>query len=293
MGHSPKDFSISPSLPGAGCQFEKPERGGMSKETASTSQGRLEELEEGTRAAPKDSDLSLNLGEAFLRVNRVDEAASSYERAVELDPRSDLKTLYWEWLGLVREMEGRLEEALEAYFQWLDTDPVAISPLDRLGTLLVILGRWTDLRLLGSQFERRSEASGSLRGRETLALYTFVTEQFENTEFERMKDVTMQALEAEPDSPSMRFLLGLLAYNEGNLALSRGEFERVLELDVDGLWHESRFALGWNASKARVMLAKLARQQGDMETALRLLTELEDLSDSDGEGLIEVARTFG
>lgn len=261
----------------------------MSNEKASNSEQRLEELQEGTLAAPKDSELCLTLGEAFLRVNRVDEAAASYQRAVELDPRSDLKALYWEWLGLVREMEGRLEEALEAYFQWLDADPVAISPLDRLGSLLVVLGRWTDLKLLGPQFERRIEVSGHPRGRESLALYTFVTEQFGQTDAEEAKEVTLQALEADPDSPSMRFLLGLLTYREGSIELARGEFERVLALDHDNLWQEPRFALDWNSSKARVMVAKLARQQGDMATALRLLVEADDLERSDSEGLIEVA----
>jgi len=261
----------------------------MSKEKASTSEERLEELQQGTLAAPKDSELCLTLGEAFLRVNMVDEAAASYQRAVELDPRSDLKALYWEWLGLVREMEGRLEEALEAYFQWLDADPVAISPLDRLGTLLVVLGRWTDLKLLGPQFERRIEVSGHPRARESLALYTFVIEQFGQTEKEAAREVTLSALEADPDSPSMRFLLGLLTYRDGQLELAQGEFERVLQLDSEGLWHEPRFALDWNSSKARVMVAKLSRQQGDVETALRLLSEADDLDQSDSEGLVEVA----
>lgn len=253
------------------------------------SEQRLLELQEGTLAAPKDSELCLTLGEAFLRVNRVDEAVAGYQRAVELDPRSDLKALYWEWLGLIREMEGRLEEALEAYFQWLDIDPVAISPLDHLGSLLVVLGRWTDLKLLGPQFERRIEVSGHPRGRESLALYTFVAEQFGQTEDTRAKEVTLQALEADPDSPSMRFLLGLLTYREGSLEIARAEFERVLSIDQDNLWHEPRFALDWNSSKARVMVAKLARQQGDVETALRLLVEADDLDRTDSEGLIEVA----
>lgn len=261
----------------------------MSKEKVLTSDDRLRNLQEGTLEAPKDSELCLTLGEAFLRVNRVDEAAASYQRAVELDPRSDLKALYWEWLGLVREMEGRLEEALEAYFQWLDADPVAISPLDRLGSLLVILGRWTDLRLLEQQFERRIEVSGHPRGRESLALYTFVMEQFGQRETEGAKEATLAALEADPDSPAMRFLLGLIKYQEGSLELARAEFERVLELDAEGLWHEPRFALDWNGSKARVMVAKLARQQGDTETALRLLVEADDLDRSDSEGLVEVA----
>lgn len=263
----------------------------MSKEThgLSSSLERLEDLQEGTRAAPKESELCLTLGEAFLRVNRVDEAAASYQRAVELDPRSDLRALYWEWLGLVREMEGRLEEALEAYFQWLDADPIAMSPLDRLATLLVILGRWTDLRLLRPQYVRRSEVAPNPRVRESLALYTFVTEQLGEQKTEETKTLTMSALESDPDSPALRFLLGLLTYQDGALELSRGEFERVLELDSEGLWQEQRFALDWNGAKARIMVAKLARLQGDQETALTLLASTDDLDRSDSEGLTEAA----
>ena len=263
----------------------------MSKEThgLSSSLERLEDLQEGTRAAPKESELCLTLGEAFLRVNRVDEAAASYLRAVELDPRSDLRALYWEWLGLVREMEGRLEEALEAYFQWLDADPIAMSPLDRLATLLVILNRWTDLHLLRPQYVRRSEVAPNPRVRESLALYTFVTEQLGEQKTEETKALTMTALESDPDSVALRFLLGLLTYQEGALELSRGEFERVLELDSEGLWEEQRFALDWNGAKARIMVAKLARLQGDQETALSLLANASDLDRSDSEGLTEAA----
>lgn len=261
----------------------------MSKDELVTSSERLEELQEMSRTAPKESELCLTLGEAFLRVNRVDEGSASYQRAVELDPRSDLRALYWEWLGLVREMEGRLEEALEAYFHWLDAEPISMSPLDRLGTLLVILGRWTDLRLLRPQFIRRSEISPSSRVRESLALYTFVIEQLGDHSENKTKESTMSALEADPDSPSLRFLLGLLTYQEGSLELSRGEFERVLELDSDGLWQEQRFALDWNGTKAKVMVAKLARMQGDLETALTLMENTENLDRSDSEGLSEVA----
>ena len=261
----------------------------MAKEPTPTSEIRLAELEESTRAAPKDSELCLTLGEAYLRVDRLEDAALSYQRAVELDPRSDLRALYWEWLGLVREMEGRLEEALEAYFQWLDADPIALSPLDHLGTLLVVLERWTDLSLLGAQYTRRTEVHANPRARESMALYTFVTEQFQGGELSESKAATLAALELDPDSPSMRFLLGLLTYREGHIDLSRGEFERVLELDADGVWREPRFALDWNGVKARVMVAKLARLQGDLATALELLGGLGDLEQSDSEGLDEVA----
>ncbi len=261
----------------------------MQKSTHLTSQERLEELMEGSRAAPKESELCLSLGEAYLRVNQVDEAARSYQRAIELDPRSDLRALYWEWLGLVREMEGRLEEALEAYFSWLEVDPVAVRPLDRLGTLLVILGRWTDLKLLGEQYQRRSELQGDQRVSESLALYTFVSEEFGEGEEEKVLEATFAALRHDPDSPSMRFLLGIVYTRQGHLELARGEFERVLQLDSEGHWKEHRFALDWDPTKARIMLAKLAQGEGDTNTVLGLLDRLEEFESLDSQGLTEVA----
>ncbi len=261
----------------------------MQRSTPWTSSERLEVLREGSRAAPKESELCLSLGEACLRVNEVDEAAKAYERAIELDPRSDLRALYWEWLGLVREMEGRLEEALEAYFSWLEVDPVAVRPLDRLGTLLVILGRWTDLKLLESQYERRAELNADIGSWESQALYTFVLQEFGDGEQGPILEVAYRALQQDPDSPSMRFLLGIIYYRDGQFELARGEFERVLDLDQQQLWRETRFALDWDGTRAKIMLAKLAQKEGDGATVLTLLESLDGLDTADSQGLTEVA----
>lgn len=255
-----------------------------------TSAERLEQLAEDSRAAPKDPDRCLALGEALLRVNRVDEAAEVYQRAVELDPRSDLRALYWEWLGLVREMEGKLEEALDAYFQWLECDPHAISPLDRLASLLVVLGRWTDFRLLRSQYTRRVEASSTARSRESLALYRYRVMQIDGEDSQDTRAMVLEALEGDPDSLPLRYLLGLLAYEAGDWGVASGEFERVLQLDEEGRWQEQRLALGWSRAKAQLKLTLLTRHQGGSMMALVGLGSLSDLKSLDEEGRMEAAR---
>lgn len=263
----------------------------MSKEAAAfpTSSHHLEQLQDAVREAAKDSELNINLGEAMLRVGQVEEAVACYQRAIELDPRSDLRALYWEWLGIVREMEGRLEEALEAYFQWLDADPVAINPLDRLATLLVVLNRQTELKLLQSQYTRRCELAPTAIAKESLALYTYVMGDAKQGNIDDIHHLTLTALEENSGSPALRFLLGLLAYEEGEVNAAKHEFERVIELDPGEIWLEQRFALGWSTIKARIMLAKIARQQGRREIALSLLSSLTMLESRDLEGVTEAA----
>lgn len=263
----------------------------MSKEAAAppTSSHRLEQLQEAVREAAKDSELNINLGEAMLRVGQVEEAVASYQRAIELDPRSDLRALYWEWLGIVREMEGRLEEALEAYFQWLDADPVAINPLDRLATLLVVLSRQTELELLQSQYARRCELAPTAIAKESLALYTYVMGGAKRAKIDDIHQLAVEALEENAGSPALRFLLGMIAYEGGDVSAAKHEFERVVELDPGEVWLEQRFALGWSTVKARIMLAKIARQQGRREIALSLLNSLTGLESRDLEGVTEAA----
>lgn len=249
---------------------------------------RLKELEKASQEAPKESELAITLAEAYLREGRVEEAAAQYARSAELDPRAELKSLYWEWLGLVQESRGELEAALDAYFQWLDSDPSTVEPLDRLGTLLVTLQRWTDIVLLRPHYLSRAESLGP-QGKESLALYSFVLDQLGTPEEVAPLDRAYAALEADSDALAMRYLLGVLFFRTGHLEAARGEFERVLSLDPHGMWLERRFSLLWDTATARIMLARIARMQGNPQEALERLSESFSLKDDNPEGLTEVA----
>ncbi len=258
-------------------------------ELLASAQERLEELRARVLEAPKDSETAISLGEAFLREGRVEDAAEEYARATRLDPRGELKSLYWEWLGLVRESRGELESALDAYFQWLESDHSTVEPLDRLGTLLVTLGRWTDVVLLKPHYALRGQHLTDLKVKESVALYAFVLEQLGHSQEKTPSDLAYAALELDAESIPMRYLLGILFYRIGHFESARGEFERVLELDLEETWVERRFSLMWDAATARIMLAKIARIQGYPHEALHRLSESFSLHDENSEGLFEVA----
>ena len=257
--------------------------------TSTRSRERTKALEKKATLEPKDAELTTNLGEAYLREGRLDEAARIYARAAELDPRTEFRALYWEWLGLVRESRGELEQALEAYDNWADAEPWSVEPVDRAGTLLVALGRWTDLALLRSQYERRAEGNSDPGLRESMALFSYVMEQLGSTEDPPPMARTFAALEVESRSIAMRYLLGVLFMRGGHLEAAAAEFLRVLELDSDRTWVERRFSLGWRAATAWLMLGRLARLQGQIPEALQHLQSCLQTSTDSLEPLEELA----
>lgn len=254
-----------------------------------TSREHSRDLEKQAALEPKDPELTVNLGEAWLREGRLEEAVLAYARASELDPRSEFRSLYWEWLGLVRESRGELEQALEAYDNWADAEPWSVEPLDRAGTLLVALGRWTDLALLRSQYEQRAEANPGAEVLESMALFSYVMEQLGSTEDPPPLQRTFAALEAESRSIGMRYLLGSLFFRTGHLEAAHAEFLRVLELDSDRTWEERRFSLGWRAATAWLMLGRIARLQGKVQDALQHLQSCLQTSSESLEPLEELS----
>ena len=257
--------------------------------TSTRSRERTKALEKQVLLEPKDVELTINLGEAYLREGRLDEAALVYARASELDPRTEFRALYWEWLGMVRESRGELEQALEAYDNWADSEPLAVEPVDRAGALLVALGRWTDLALLRSQYARRAEGNSDPKVLESLALFTYVMEQLGVAEDPPPLARTYAALEVESRSVAMRYLLGVLFFRSGHLDAANAEFLRVLELDSDRTWVEPRFSLGWRAATAWLMLGRIARLQGQIPEALQHLQSCLQTSLDSLEPLEELA----
>ncbi|HXE73620.1 MAG TPA: tetratricopeptide repeat protein [Candidatus Nitrosotenuis sp.] len=255
--------------------------------TVPSSREKLQALEELAAQDPKDAELAITLGEACLRLGLVDEAARTYARAAELDPRSELKALYWEWLGGVREARGELDAALEAYDNWAQLEPWSVEPLDRQGALLVRLERWTDVILLRPHYLRRVENSNDPRARESLALYYHVLEQLGPPGQVNPLEAAYEALELNSRSLPMRYLLGQIFYASGHLEGARAEYLRVLELDPQRTWREDRFSLRWDAASAFLMLARLARGAGRDEEALERLSASLRLRPDNAEALEE------
>jgi tetratricopeptide (TPR) repeat protein len=108
----------------------------------------------------------LELGEILLKRGKVEEAAQAYRSATRLGPPGT--AVAWFMMGQCYQSLGELELAYDCYLACLDCDPLAISPVKRLGQIAPLLGdenlaSWSQLRLSQLQEEKaKMEANGSI-----------------------------------------------------------------------------------------------------------------------------------
>ena len=107
----------------------------------------------------------LELGEILLKQGRVEEAVQAYCSATRLGPPET--AVAWFMMGQCYQTLGELELAYDCYLDCLDCDPLAISPVKRLGQIAPLLGdenlaNWSQLRLSQLREEKaKMEADGS------------------------------------------------------------------------------------------------------------------------------------
>ena len=112
-----------------------------------------------------DPRYRLELGEVLLKRGRVEEAVQVYRCATRLGPPGT--AVAWFMMGQCYQSLGELELAYDCYLASLDCDPLAISPVKRLGQIAPLLGdenlaSWSEVRLSQLQEEKKKmEASGS------------------------------------------------------------------------------------------------------------------------------------
>lgn len=86
---------------------------------------------------PNESLAHLDLGNAFLTLGRLTEAANAYRRCIALRPDHDGA---WSNLGISLHEEGRSTEAIEAFQKARDLSPNVADRYNNLGTALSSLG---------------------------------------------------------------------------------------------------------------------------------------------------------
>jgi protein O-mannosyl-transferase len=97
----------------------------------------VKELEQAARYSPTYIPVQINLGIAFQKLGRLDEAAAHYRRAIELGDRS--RELFVN-LGFVLDNSGQVEEAKVQYRQALEIDPNFVPALINLGIASLATG---------------------------------------------------------------------------------------------------------------------------------------------------------
>ncbi len=97
--------------------------------------------------SPKDPDLCCAVAKSLIEVGRYEEADVAIRRAIQLRSRPE----YHLTLGVVREKQERIPEALSAFRHALKQNPVFADALYHLGTCYRLTG---DLGLAATEFER-------------------------------------------------------------------------------------------------------------------------------------------
>ena len=183
----------------------------------------LHALRMAVQCAPEDATTHLNLGNAFARLGRLDEAAASYRRALEIDgefaeAHNNLGELCLE--------RGRADEALRSCQQALRIRPYFAPAHQNLGKALVRLGRFDEaVRSCRSAIALdpgRAEAHNSLGS----ALLGLAQTREAIAAFQR-------ALEINPDLAAARANLARALRSIGRLEDAVAAFRRALALEPD------------------------------------------------------------
>lgn len=254
----------------------------------------LEGLRQQLERQPKDTELLINYGEAALRAGQFAEAIEAYEKAITLDPRADLRITYYQWKGYHHQaiaerflaspaadddpanLEQALAEfnlALDSYTKWTNLDPQSVEALDRQSALLVLLQRSTELYLLQPHYTKLAEINVP-GARTSYTLHSFTIQEAGYGPEQNLLDRTYASLEANPKDISLRYLLAMLLYRQGQLEAADREVTCVLELSETKLWREWRFGLRWDRRSALLLKARLARLRGRSPEALALLQQV-------------------
>jgi tetratricopeptide (TPR) repeat protein len=151
--------------------------------------------------------------------------------------------------GIVRVLQGRLEEAAAEFRAVIEARPDLIGARARLGDVLARLGRYPEAEAeLRAVLEQAPDDAFALERLSSLLVTLNRSDEAE----ELLRD----AVQRQPEAPWVRLQLGTLLYGLNKDAEAREQLLKCLELSPDE--PRPRYILGW-----------LARRAGDTVEALR------------------------
>ena len=151
--------------------------------------------------------------------------------------------------GIVRVLEGRLEEAAAAFRAVLEARPDSLGARGRLGDVLARLKRFPEAEAeFRTVLEKGPDNAFAL---ERLSRLLVMLKRAEEAE-ELLRD----AVERQPEAPWIRFQLGGLLYDANKNDQAREQLLECLELSPEHV-------------RARFILGLLARREGDLAEAVK------------------------
>ena len=162
-----------------------------------------------------------NLGRMFLDAGRLDEAARSLQRAIQIDPDSE-PALYN--LGKTRALQDRPEEAMKWYLDAVRVDPNRAATHSDIGNLLARQDRIAEA---AGRYEEAIRRDPSYV-RAYVNLGVVLLDQRLAAE---AVDVLRAGVRVDPDLPRIRFLLGRALLANAAFDDAAAEFRETLRLD--------------------------------------------------------------
>jgi tetratricopeptide (TPR) repeat protein len=173
--------------------------------------------------APDDPDLLFSLALIQREIDDLDGARETLEKLVALNERTDEAQYY---LGKTAEEQGRWEDAMVHYMQVQPGRDFAAAT-DRLAELMLDAGETAELAAyfdhLREQFPLFSEQIYAIEAEKLLASQ-YLPEAMQLLD---------RALEAWPQSTSLRYTRSMLSEQQGNLELAEADLQFILARDPD------------------------------------------------------------
>ncbi|MEW6350027.1 MAG: tetratricopeptide repeat protein [Thermodesulfobacteriota bacterium] len=164
-----------------------------------------------------------NLGVAFLRRGRLDEAVRVYEEALRVRPESAVTNNN---LGTAKVAQGRVEESLGYFRKAIEIQPRVPEPYVNLGDALMRLGRYQEAKAQLERAVAMHPTSSEARVHLGMALSNLGLPA-------EAQDHLRRALEIDPKSAAAHNQLGMLSRMMNDPAEAMRRFSLALALEPD------------------------------------------------------------
>jgi tetratricopeptide (TPR) repeat protein len=228
--------------------------------------GAVREYQAFLKRHPDVADVRSNLGAAYVRLGRLEQAIEQYRRALTLGNAADPVAVRFN-LALAYYKTARLDEAAAELARVLEAQPDQQSALLLLATCQLSAGEYQKAIDLLSPYEAKL-------GRERAFAYLLGTALLKSGDLERgqaLVDVILR----EGDSAEARFMLGTAQLQRGDAVAAVAEFERALRLNpelplVNAFLGRSLSQMSRPDEAAEAFRRELALNPNDFDSNLRL-----------------------
>jgi tetratricopeptide (TPR) repeat protein len=227
--------------------------------------GAVREYQAFLKRHPEIADVRSNLGAAYVRLGRLDEAIDQYRRALQLGP-TDPVTVRFN-LGLAYYKAARLEEAATALSRVLAARPDHPNALLLLANCHLSAGENQKVIDLLSPHEQKL-------GTDRAFAYILGTALLRAGDFER-GTAKIDLILRQGDSAEAHFLVGTAHLERGDAVAAVGELKRAVELNpelpaVNGLLGRSLSEMSRPDEAAEHFRRELQLNPNDFDSNLRL-----------------------